>query len=71
MTNPISTQPNLEAATVYLLPDHQIILDEIKLKLRRQRIKASKSKLMRVAIQLLAAQPLEQIIHSLQLDESE
>ena len=71
MTNNITSQPALEAATIYLLPNHQIILDEIRLKLRRQSIKASKSKLVRVAIQLLAAQSLKQIIHSLQSDEGE
>ncbi|MFN8458612.1 MAG: hypothetical protein U0401_28825 [Anaerolineae bacterium] len=69
MTNP--TLSNLEAATFYLLPNHQIILDEIRLKLRRQGIKASKSKLARVAIQLLETQPLEQLVHLLQLDASE
>lgn len=66
-----STQPALEAATVYLLPDHQIILDEVKLKLRRQGIKASKSQLVRVAICLLETQPLEQIMQRLSLNRGE
>lgn len=65
------TRPALEAATVYLLPDHQIILDEVKLKLRRQGIKASKSQLVRVAICLLETQPLEQIIQRLRQDRGE
>lgn len=69
--SPTAAPPMLEAATIYLLPEHQIILEELKLKLRRQGIKASKSKLARVAIHLLAAQPLEWIIESLQLDTGE
>jgi hypothetical protein len=63
--------PLLEAATVYLLPEHQIILEEVKLKLRRQGVKASKSKLARVAINLLGEQPIEKIITSLEQDTSE
>lgn len=63
--------PLLEAATVYLLPEHQIILEEIKLKLRRQGVKASKSKLARVAINLLGEQLIEKIISRLEQDTSE
>ena len=62
------TRPVLEAATVYLLPDHQIILEELRLKLRRQGIKASKSKLVRIALKLLDGQPIEQIIAHLEID---
>lgn len=65
------TSPSLEAATVYLLPEHQIILEEIKLKLRRQGIKASKSKLARVAFNLLGEQPIEKIITNLERDPGE
>ncbi|MBN1994523.1 MAG: hypothetical protein JW953_17630 [Anaerolineae bacterium] len=65
------TSPPLEAATFYLMPDHQIILEEIRLKLRRQNIKASKSKLARVAIQLLEEQPIADIIRRLKLDRGE
>ena len=61
-------KPILEAATVYLLPKHQFILEELKLKLRRRGIKAAKSKLVRVAINLLDQQDLEQIINALELD---
>lgn len=64
-------QPTLEAATVYLLPDHQIILEELKLKLRRHGFKVTKSKLVRIAIQLLGEQELEQIIHKFGLDQGE
>ena len=63
--------PSQEAATVYLLPEHQIILEEVKLKLMRQRIKVSKSKLARVAIKLLGEQPIEKIINSLEQDAGE
>lgn len=63
--------PSLEAATVYLLPEHQIILEEIKLKLRRQGIKASKSKLARVAISLLGEQPIEKLVTNLEQDPEE
>ena len=63
-----ATKPALEAATVYLLPDHQIILEELRLKLRRQGIKASKSKLVRIALKLLDGQPIEQIIAHLEID---
>jgi hypothetical protein len=66
-----TTSPSLEAATVYLLPQHQIILEELKLKLRRQGIKGSKSKLARVAINLLGDLPLEKIITGLEQDTAE
>ena len=64
-------QPDLEAATVYLLADHQIILEELKLKLRRHGIKATKSKLVRIAISLLGEHKLENIINHLNLDNEE
>ena len=70
MTNIQPTiRPVLEAATVYLLPDQQIILEELKLKLRRQGIKASKSKLVRIALKLLDRQAIEQIIPQLKMDQ--
>lgn len=69
--NKKTTSPLLEAATVYLLPEHQITLEEVKLKLRRQGVKASKSKLTRVAINLLGKQSIEQIIISLGQDMGE
>jgi len=64
-------QPILEAATVYLLADHQIKLEELKLKLRRQGIKATKSKLVRIAITLLGEHKLETIVNHLNLDNGE
>lgn len=69
--NTKTNSPSFEAATVYLLLEHQIILEEIKLKLRRQGIKASKSKLTRVAINLLGEQSIEKIINSLEQDKGE
>lgn len=66
-----TTQPAAEAVTTYLLPEHQIILEEVKLKLRRQGVKASKSKLMRAAINLLGEQPIEQLINRLERDTDE
>ena len=66
-----TTQPQLEAATVYLLPDHQIVLEELKLKLRREGVKSSKSKLVRAAINLLEKQTIENIIRRLQRDKAE
>jgi len=66
-----TTQPQLEAATVYLLPDHQIVLEELRLKLRRRGIKSNKSKLVRVAINFLQEQNIEDIISRLQLDRAE
>jgi hypothetical protein len=69
--NKETTAPVLEPATVYLLPDHQIVLEELRLKLRRQGVKSSKSKLVRVAINLLEEQTIEGIIRSLQLDRAE
>lgn len=64
-------EPALEKATVYLLPTHQIILDELRLKLRRQGVKATKSRLIRAAITLLNEQKLDNIIRSLTLDKEE
>lgn len=70
MTNTTTAaQLPFEKVTIYLTPEQQIILDEVKLKLRRQSIKASKSNLVRVAVQLLEAHPLEQIIARLKLDQ--
>lgn len=66
-----ATEPMLEPATVYLLLAHQIILEELRLKLRRQGIKASKSNLVRVAINLLSEQNIEKIINGLKLDHGE
>ena len=66
---PKPTQPTpseYEAATVYLLPQHQIILDEVRLKLRRQGVKVNKSQLVRLAIHLLAQQPLAHLVDHLQ-----
>jgi hypothetical protein len=71
VTDNTVTSPPLEAATFYLMPDHQLTLEEIKLKLRRQNIKVSKSKLARVAIHLLDEQPLAEIIERLKLDRGE
>ena len=68
--NTHAAQPAFEAATVYLLPQHQIILDEVKLKLRRQGVKVSKSQLVRTAIQLLERQPLAHLIDHLQSDQA-
>lgn len=66
-----ATQPTLEAATVYLLPNHQIILEELKLKLRHHGIKTTKSKLVRVAIALLGEQTINKLIDNLRLDTGE
>jgi len=68
--NTVTTSP-LEAATFYLTADHQFILEEIRLKLRRQNIKVSKSKLARVAINLLKEQSLANIVERLKLDRGE
>jgi hypothetical protein len=65
------TETLLEKATVYLLPTHQIILDELRLNLRRQGVKATKSRLIRAAITLLNEQKLDKIIHNLTLDQGE
>lgn len=66
-----TTTTQLEPATYYLLPEHQIILEELKLKLRRMGFKSSKSKLVRIAINLLHGQSIEDIIRYLQLDKAE
>lgn len=63
-------QSTLEAATVYLFPQHQIMLEEARLKLRRLGLKVSKSQLVRLAIELLAQQPLEHFTQRLQADET-
>ena len=65
-----STPLEYEAATVYLLPQHQIILDEVRLKLRRQGIKVNKSQLVRAAIHLLAQQPLAHLVDHLQSEQA-
>lgn len=67
----VITKPTLEAATVYLLQNQQITLEELKLKLRRQGIKASKSKLVRIAIELLGEQNFRATIEQLKKDRAE
>ena len=69
-TSHATTNTNLEAATVYLLPEHQIILEELKLKLRRYGVKTTKSKLVRIAIVHLSEQSLEKLANQLQLDRA-
>jgi len=69
-TSHTTIKPALEAATVYLLPEHQIILEELRLKLRRQGIKATKSKLVRIAITHLGGQSPEKLADQLQLDRA-
>lgn len=64
-------QSTLEAATVYLYPQHQIILEEARLRLRRQGLKVNKSQLVRIAINLLSEQESEQIIQKLHLEQGE
>ena len=59
---PQSPSPALEAALVYLLPEQQLILDELKLKFRRRGLKCSRSQLVRTALNLLGEQPLEKIL---------
>jgi hypothetical protein len=66
-----TTTSVLESATVYLLPEQQIMLDELKLKLRREGIRSNKSKLVRVAINLLQEQHIENIISRLEQDKAE
>ena len=61
----------LEPATVYLLLGHQIILDELKLKLRQRGIKSTKSKLVRAAINLLNEQNIELIAQALEMGTAE
>jgi hypothetical protein len=65
-----TTNTNLEAATVYLLPKHQIILKELRLKLRRHGIKTTKSKLVRIAISHLGEQSPKRLANQLQLDRA-
>ena len=62
---PTNSEPTLESATVYLLTDHQIILEELKLKLRRHGHRVTKSELVRLAIEGLQKQSLDQVLASL------
>jgi len=54
-----------EPTTVHLLPDHQLILEEIWLNLRRHGLRVTKSQLVRLAIRQLNEQPLAQLIEQL------
>ena len=51
--------PDLERATFYIRPSQHITLEELKIKLRQQKIKTNKSELLREAIDLLSEQDLE------------
>jgi hypothetical protein len=48
-----------------LLLDHQLILEEIWLNLRRRGLRVTKSQLVRLAIRQLNEQPLAQLIEQL------
>ncbi|MCB0171317.1 MAG: hypothetical protein KDJ97_12265 [Anaerolineae bacterium] len=65
------TAPKLEAATVYLFPAQSIILDELKLKLRCQGIRTTKSELVRTAIQLLGEHKFESIVEKVEKEGTE
>ncbi len=54
-----------EKATFYLQPDHQVALDELKLKLKKRGIKTDKSQLVKQAIDLLVEQEIATIISRL------
>jgi len=56
------TNLQTEKATFYLQPDHQVALDELKLKLRKRGVRTDKSELAREAIELLVEQDIETII---------
>ncbi len=67
----LAAKQTLEAVTVYVSSAQQIILEELRLKLRRQGIKVSKSKLVRVALKLLGEQDVKWLITNLKLDQAE
>lgn len=63
----MSKHPNTRATppeptTIHLLPDHQLILEEMWLTLRRRGLRVTKSQLVRLAIRQLNKQPLAQLI---------
>ena len=59
------TTPILERATFYIWPNHHTTLEELKINLRKQKIKTNKSELLRMAIDLLAEQELETVAERL------
>ena len=63
MTAP--TKVETEKTTVYVLPDHLTLIDELKIKLREQGVKTNMSELVRVGIDLLAEQEVEMLIRRL------
>lgn len=68
---PTNSEPTLESATVYLSSNHQIILEEFKLKLRRHGHRVTKSELVRLAIEGLQKQSLDQVLTSLTAKSAE
>lgn len=58
--------PKLERATFYIRSDQHPELDELKLKLRKRGIKTDKSELIRVAIDFLISQDLDEVAKLLQ-----
>jgi hypothetical protein len=63
MTDPSKVE--FQKTTVYLLPDHLTLIDELRIRLRKQGVKTNMSQLVRVGIDLLAEQELEMLIRRL------
>ncbi len=57
--------PDLERATFYIRPSQHSALEELKIRLREQRVKTNKSELLREAIDLLAEQDVETLANRL------
>jgi hypothetical protein len=53
------TPPDLKRATFYIRPNQDIVLDELKIRLRKQKVNTNKSELIREAIDLLAEQDIQ------------
>ena len=56
-----SNEPYFERYTVYFSTEQHETLETLKTKLRRQKVKTNKSKLVRVAVDFLASHQIEEI----------
>jgi hypothetical protein len=53
---------DLQRATFYIAPEQHTQLEELRIKLRKHKIKTNKSELVRIAIDLLAEQDVDLLV---------
>jgi hypothetical protein len=62
----VTPEEELERVTLYIRPDQDALLTQLRAQLKRKRVKTSRSELVRVALNILGEQELEYIEKQLQ-----